>query len=327
MLARLQQFIVIAVVIGFAFSMAWGWAHIVAAVELVILVYASFMALEFVAAAAQNQAITEPKATLKTFVAAWWLEATTAPTVFCWRQPFFSNDEADYLPKAIAQTEACAQQRTRGVVLVHGFFCNRGFWTPWMRRLRARGTPFVAVNLEPIFGSIDNYATLIEAAVNRVRDATGCAPVIVCHSMGGLAARAWLRQCRAEPADCQALHIVTIATPHHGTWLARFGHTTNVAQMRLDGEWIKTLEQDERALMERAATIAPSKSPSMHGKVKAIPFTCWYSNCDNIVMPARNATLSGADNRLLSGLAHVSMAFDPRIFNFCIALLDAPVTE
>ena len=35
-----------------------------------------------------------------------------------------------------------------------------------MRRLRRRGVPFVAVNLEPVFGSIDSYAATIEAAVD-----------------------------------------------------------------------------------------------------------------------------------------------------------------
>ena len=50
------------------------------------------------------------------------------------------------------------------VVLVHGFLCNRGFWTPWLPLLRERGHAFVAVDLEPPFGSIDDYAGTIDAA-------------------------------------------------------------------------------------------------------------------------------------------------------------------
>ena len=35
------------------------------------------------------------------------------------------------------------------VVLVHGYVCNRGFWAPWMARLRAQGHCVIAPNLEP----------------------------------------------------------------------------------------------------------------------------------------------------------------------------------
>jgi triacylglycerol lipase len=88
-----------------------------------------------------------------------------APQVFCWRQPFFSQRWPDHLP-------ADAQGR-RGVLLVHGFVCNRGVWNPWLQRLHARDVPFVAVNLEPVFGSIDDYVGILEQAVRRLEAATG----------------------------------------------------------------------------------------------------------------------------------------------------------
>ena len=87
------------------------------------------------------------------------------------------------------------------MLFVHGFFCNRGLWNPWMRRLRAAGIPFVAVNLEPVFGSIDSYASIVEAAVRSLEQATGGAPVIVAHSMGGLAVRSWLQDEREASAS------------------------------------------------------------------------------------------------------------------------------
>ena len=39
--------------------------------------------------------------------------------------------------------------------------------------------------------------------------------------------------------------------------------------------------------------------------------TCFYSHCDNIVFPPVTATLQGADNRHLPGVAHVQMADHP----------------
>jgi triacylglycerol esterase/lipase EstA (alpha/beta hydrolase family) len=155
-----------------------------------------------------------------------------------------------------------------------------------MRELRAAGHPFVAVNLEPVFGSIDDYTGVLDDAVRRATAAGGMPPVIVCHSMGGLAVRAWLRTTN-QPVR----HVVTIGSPHRGTWLGRFSHTANGRQMRLEGEWVAALARTERA----------------------VSFTCWYSNCDNIVFPASTATLPAADNRLVRGAAHVELAFRPEV--------------
>ena len=64
--------------------------------------------------------------------------------LFGWRQPFRHAACPDWLPAPPA-----GGAPGRGVVLVHGFMCNRGIWNPWMRRLRARGHAHVAVTLEP----------------------------------------------------------------------------------------------------------------------------------------------------------------------------------
>ncbi|MBC7939908.1 MAG: alpha/beta hydrolase, partial [Chitinophagaceae bacterium] len=165
-------------------------------------------------------------------------------------------------------------------------------WNPWLKRLTAQGTPFVAVNLEPVFGSIDDYTPRIEAAVCSLERCTGQAPVIVAHSMGGLAVRRWWSE-RGD--DARVHHAITVGTPHHGTWLARFAMTHNSRQMQHLSGWLRTLVQRE-----------PSS--------RAARFTCFYSHCDNVVFPPSTATLPGADNRHLSGVAHVRMADRPEPF-------------
>lgn len=162
-----------------------------------------------------------------------------------------------------------------------------------MIRLRAAGTPFVAVTLEPVFGSIDDYVKTLEAAICLLEAATGRAPVVVAHSMGGLAVRAWLR----EQGQSKRVHsVVTIGTPHSGTWLARFALTANGRQMRQGNGWLQRLqaaEDDGRRAM----------------------FTCYFGNCDNIVFPAANATLPGATNHHVPDIAHVHLAFHEPIFD------------
>ena len=188
----------------------------------------------------------------------------------------------------------------RGVVFIHGFVCNRGFWTPWLRRLNGHSRAIAAVNLEPAFASIDHYVAVIDQAVAAVTESSGLPPVLVCHSMGGLAARAWLRT-----SSVGRIHrIVTIASPHQGTWLARFSHTRNGCEMKIASDWLRQLQLDTQAC-ESA-------------------FTCWYSNCDNVVFPSSMATLPGADNRFVHGLAHVDLAFHPEVMAATLSILDQP---
>ena len=53
------------------------------------------------------------------------------------------------------------------VLLVHGYFCNRGIWHPFARWLAERGHAVDSVNLEPVFGPIDDYVPLVEAEIGR----------------------------------------------------------------------------------------------------------------------------------------------------------------
>ena len=297
MLATLQKFITLSLI---AAAFNWliyfgGHAPWLAAGGFlaIALGYTGFLALEFILLRFVNQSDPAPQPTWKELLRAWVGESKTAPLVFCWRQPFRSQAVPDQLaaPGVV--------EGKRGVVFVHGFFCNRAVWTPWLKRLQGSGHAFVAVSLEPVFGSIDDYAPQIDEAVRQVTQATGMPPLLVCHSMGGLAARAWLKIRRAEG---RVHHVVTIGTPHHGTWLARFGYGPNNLQMRLVSDWNAQLD---------------------HGMPEGrhALFTCWYSNCDNIVFPTSTATLAGADNRLVRGAAHVQLAFLPEVVDGTFAML------
>lgn len=297
MLARLQVLIIftlMAAAVGWLLTFRHSSPVVaVAGFFIITLGYTAFLALEFFCLRSVNRTDPAPAATVMELFSAWLGEVLTTPQVFCWRQPFRSQA----IPNNLAASSIT--QGKRGVVFVHGFFCNRGFWNPWLKRLQGTGHAFVAVNLEPIFSSIDNYTPDIDAAVRQVHAATGLAPLVVCHSMGGLAVRAWLQTMQAE---ARVHHVVTIGTPHGGTWLARFGRKKNILQMRLASEWQSSLNQGMP-------------------KGRHALFTCWYSTADNIVFPASTATLLGADNRLVRGKAHVQMAFVPQLVDTTLAML------
>jgi len=281
-LARLQQITTLGLA---AIAAAWAlhWfveGRVLLAVVgalLIVLGYAAILGLEFVLLRAAHGDDPAPRANATELLGAWWGEVRSAPRVFCWQQPFRSRRFADHLPPD------CAGRR--GVLLIHGFVCNRGIWNPWMERLRQADVPFVAVDLEPVFGSIDQYVDIIERAVRSLEHATGRAPLVVAHSMGGLALRRWW----AERGDASRVHhAITIGTPHRGTWLARFAFSLNGRQMRLDAGWLRSLAERESTELARS-------------------LTCFYSHCDNIVFPPSTAAWPGADNRHLSAVAHVDM--------------------
>lgn len=285
MLARLQQITTLSLLALAAVWAAFAWraGHVgwaLGGALLIVFGYALVLAIEFVLLRMKHGDDPAPRARPVQLMYAWLGEVGSAPLVFCWRQPFRSRRWPDHLP-------VDAQGR-RGVLLVHGFVCNRGIWSAWLERLRARDVPCVALNLEPVFGSIDDYTRIIDAGVRQLRQATGLAPLIVAHSMGGLAVRHWW----AEREVAGVHHVITIATPHQGTWLARFAMSPNGRQMQRQSPWLQALAAREPA-------------------ARAAQFTCFYGHCDNIVFPPSTATLAGADNRHLAGVAHVHMVGQP----------------
>ncbi|MFA5681325.1 MAG: alpha/beta fold hydrolase [Hydrogenophaga sp.] len=239
-----------------------------------------------------------PRPAWRELARAWWIEWGWSLRVFAWQQPWRWRR----LPDGQAPVPG-----RRAVVLVHGFLGNRGFWLPWLERLSARGVPYVTLNLEPVFGSIDAYVPQIEAAVRRAEALTGERPLLVGHSMGGLAIRAWMAA--SAGAAARVAHVVTIGSPHGGTWLARWSRTPNGRQMRRQGDWLVALGERERRLRPDGPYAG---------------FTCWYANTDNVVFPASTATLPGADNRLLRGRPHIGLAFAPAVWADVMAWLSAP---
>jgi triacylglycerol esterase/lipase EstA (alpha/beta hydrolase family) len=295
-LARLLQASCLAQLALALFWFFWRWPaapwQAVAGAALVLFAGPLVLALEFLLLArVASRDTAVPRPTARQLAAAWWSETVHLYRTFCWRQPFRWRAEPDHL------ASECAGRT--GVVFVHGFMCNRGFWAAWQQRLRARGHASVAVNLEPVHGPIEAYAASIDEAVARVTRITGRPPMMICHSMGGLAARAWWRETGGRRSVAR---LVTIASPHGGTWLGRFSRRANGRQMRLDCDWVRALAEHERTVL-------------------LPPTTCWYSNCDNIVFPAATATLGRADNRFVAGEAHVALAFCREVMQGCLALV------
>lgn len=198
------------------------------------------------------------------------------------------------------------------VVLLHGYGANSGFWQQFHHRLQSQGISHCAINLEPVLGSIDEYAPRIEAAVREMlaehtAHHKAHQVIVVAHSMGGLAARAWLRRCGMQ----SVARVITLGTPHAGSLLAGYGIGINARQMLPVSAW---RAEEKHWLSELAA--------SEDAAVRALFLSVW-SRHDNIVAPQISAELPGADHVALDEIGHVALGFDKRVVDLVLEEINA----
>jgi len=208
------------------------------------------------------------------------------------------------LPRSLLRTvdldEAAPDERSdRPLLLIHGIVCNHNIWRPWLKRLRAAGFgPVRAVNLEPLFADIEVHAARVARELRALqRNANGARVSIIAHSMGGLVARAALRL--LGPGTIH--RIVTIASPHHGTRLARCA-LPPLRQMSPDSPWLRSLNTAQEGHF-------------------AAPVTSIYSLEDNLVVPPRSARLAGAPAHELRGFGHLGVLSSRRAIEQTLAAL------
>ena len=204
-----------------------------------------------------------------------------------------------FMPKACARERIYDNAHMPPVLLLHGYGCNSGYWSHLTPLLDAGHISHASLDLEPILCAIDDYVPLVARAVASLCSKTNASKVIiVAHSMGGLVARAYMRE---HGCACTA-HVFTLGTPHHGTSLANLGVGRNAVQMRRthgsadapESAWLRELAAAENAEMRAL-------------------ITSMYTHHDNIVAPQTSSVLSGARSIEFGGIGHVAMGRNPRI--------------
>ncbi len=235
----------------------------------------------------------------------WWPafvgELRAAIVIYMFRQPWPEKNRG--LLSQLATTEPDPMRRKLPVLLVHGYLCNHRVWDDAISVLRVAGHPVMAIDLEPLFVSIDDYASGIERAVVEVLQTCQTDRlVLVGHSMGGLAVRAWLRSRGSQP-DRRVARIVTLGSPHQGTRIAIGSRTRNGTQMVWKSDWLQALADSEtiekRQRMHMALTLQ-----------------------DNIVYPQQEQVLPGAHVVNFDAMGHLQMCLHPRVLGWLVQAVD-----
>lgn len=223
----------------------------------------------------------QPRASPFAVARVWFGETLCSLRTFAWRQPFRS---------AFAEPRITYDPGRPAVLLIAGYVCNRAVWKPLLDSGHLADFNVATVNIEPVFGPIDGYAGEIHAAVEKLRAASGAARVIlVCHSMGGIAARAYLRQ----HGDAAVARVITLASPHHGTIFGLLGHGANARQMARGSAYLHTLASVETLERRRR-------------------FVCIATADDNLVVPRSSPLLPDAEHHVIDGVGHLALLEDKR---------------
>lgn len=189
------------------------------------------------------------------------------------------------------------------VVLIHGFLCNARVWRGIGKELRRAGFGRVhAVNLDPLYRSIEATITQFERKLQCIMLAEGVSKVVlVGHSMGGVLARIY---CQRHPDQIQS--VLSIGAPHRGTDGALLIGGREHGPPSRRSQWLDRFNAQH------------TEEPKL--------INVWSAN-DNIVWPQRSAQLNHVTDYKIAGYGHLHMLAAPEILQTLLPILEQARTE
>ncbi len=185
------------------------------------------------------------------------------------------------------------------LVLVHGLGGNRGCWTPlrWFLRLNGRRAVY-AFGYEG--GEVEDHAAGLRDFVAHVCKATGTPRVdIVAHSLGGIVARYAIQRLGLAG---QVRKLVTLATPHQGTYAAHYANTSLTRPLRPDSPLMSEINGAD-------------------WRDTGVQLVAIHSNRDVYIVPNERMTHPAADNIFVPGISHSQHLVSPAVFRVVAAQL------
>ncbi len=193
-------------------------------------------------------------------------------------------------------TSARAAAPAAPVIFIHGRNADAGVWDSMRAAFRDGGYPadrMFAWDYDTARSTNEVVAGQLSAYIDQVLRQTGASRVdIVAHSLGGLSAR-WVAKFGGGK---RISHLVTLASPNHGTEVA----------------WLcATWDQGCRDMTPGSYVITKLNSGVETPGPAA--YTALWSSCDEQVVPHHSAQLAGATNVETGCLKHNDLMTDPTV--------------
>ncbi|MEZ6188991.1 MAG: alpha/beta fold hydrolase [Planctomycetota bacterium] len=172
------------------------------------------------------------------------------------------------------------------VVVLSGYLENSGTLLTLARRLRADGFRVVQADFPSTLHSVERNAEWLQGLVQDLLQQTGAERVaLVAHSMGGLVSRVCVHRFPELPVAT----VISLATPHRGTHLARLGIGQSARDMTPGSELLQAFPPHKRG---------------------QVPIHTIVSDQENIVSPSWSVVLGEGENVVLSEpVGHVGPLF------------------
>jgi len=190
------------------------------------------------------------------------------------------------------------------ILLVHGMIDNRSIFTVLRRGLRRHGFGRVStMNYSVLTSDVRSAAGRLAQRVEQLCEQTGYERVhVVGHSLGGLVARYYVQRLGG---DARVHTLVTLGTPHEGTWMSRLLPAGVARQLGPSASLIRELAEPAPGCRTR--------------------FVAVWSDLDQLMVPKRAAQVSHPDlvarNILLRGIGHMSLPVDRRVVHLVVTTL------
>lgn len=176
------------------------------------------------------------------------------------------------------------------ILLVHGLIDNRSIFALLRRGLTRRGFNSVySMNYSPFTADVRTAAAQLGEEIEAIVRETGYEKIhIVGHSLGGLIARYYVTRLGG---DARVHTLVTLGTPHRGTYSAYALPSRILTQLRPDSGLLRELDEPAPGCTTR--------------------FISYWSDTDLVIVPQAHGALRHPDlsvrNIRLHGVGHISI--------------------
>ncbi|WP_411844804.1 alpha/beta fold hydrolase [Roseibacillus persicicus] len=175
------------------------------------------------------------------------------------------------------------------VIVLHGLFASPDHVEPLREGLAAQGIICLSPDLQPSNGSLPIEAMAEQLDSFLQKNVPSNAPLqFVGHSMGGLVALQYL-QSATHAQRCRGLF--TIATPHHGTFLANL-HTGPAGRQMLPNSPF---------------------TQNLNSRTPRFPVVTYRTPNDLVIIPNSSSVLSFAENKVIASPGHNEIVSSPEL--------------